>query len=164
MKSRRPISMRVILYWFSRVVLGVIFIYAAILKLGAPQEFADSLASYGLLPTALINLVAWGLPLFEFACGFLVLSGYRGRAGALSMIALLALFCAATLAAIMRGVPVNCGCFGRQSLLDASPWMVISRDIGLLGCAIYIYGIYMKKEMELAGSVAAQKSIRISTE
>ncbi len=91
-----------------------------------------------------------GLPLFEFTCGLLLLSGYHGRTGLLSMIGMLGLFIAAMASAAMRGLPVHCGCFGSHTWLDSSPWIAMARDLGLLLCAIYVYGFYIKKDASVA--------------
>ena len=130
-------------YWLSRIVLGGIFIYAAILKVRAPQELADSIASYHLLPYPIINLLALGLPPFELICGFLVLSGYFCGTGLLSIISLLVIFLAAMVSAIVRGVPIDCGCFGMHSWLDTNPWISVLRDMLLLLCAVYAYRYYI---------------------
>ena len=47
---------------FSRLVLGVVFIYAAIPKILDPGLFAKSIWYYHLMPGALINLMALVMP------------------------------------------------------------------------------------------------------
>jgi putative oxidoreductase len=69
------------LYGLCRFVLGAIFIYAATRKLGAPQEFADNIAAFQLVPDSIVGLMALGLPLFEIVCGLLLLTGYLARPG-----------------------------------------------------------------------------------
>ncbi len=132
-------------YWLSRIVLGGIFIYAAILKIGSPLEFADSIASYRLLPSLIINLLALGLPPFELICGLLLLTGYFCRTGLLSIISMLVIFLAAMVSVIARGLPINCGCFGMHSWLDTNPWISVSRDALLLLFAVYAYGYYIRQ-------------------
>ena len=48
-------SMKVILPMIGRFVLSAVFIYAAILKMSAPQDLADSIAAYRLVPDFLIR-------------------------------------------------------------------------------------------------------------
>ena len=126
-------------YGLCRFVLGVIFIYAASRKINAPQELADSIASYHLVPYPIISLTALGLPLFELACGLLLLTGYSCATGLLSIITMLFLFLAGLLSAAVRGLPVDCGCFGAHSWLDANPWISLARDSVLLLWAVYAY-------------------------
>ena len=127
------------IYALCRLVLGVIFVYAASVKIDAPQELADSIASYDVVPYPIISLMALALPLFELACGLLMLTGYSCATGLLSSITMLCLFLAALLSAVVRGLPINCGCFGAHSWLDANPWMALVRDSVLLLCALYAY-------------------------
>jgi len=132
-------------YWMGRLLLGVVFIYAAILKMGSPQDFADSIAAYHILPFSVINLLALGLPLFELICGLLVLTGFFLRIGIIGILAMLAIFMAALAIALARGLSINCGCFGAHSWLDSNPWAALARDGILLGFAVFVYERSLRK-------------------
>jgi len=147
MKLSMPKTLARGLYGPCRMMLGAIFIYAASSKLGAPQEFADSIAAYRLVPGPIISIMALGLPLFELACGLFLLTGYFCATGLLSIIGLLVLFLAALLVAVVRGLPVECGCFGAHSWLDANPWMALVRDGVLLAGAVYAYRHCLAREL-----------------
>ena len=126
-------------YWLGRLLLGLVFIYAAALKMASPQEFADSIAAYQILPFTVINLAALALPLFELSCGLLVLTGFFLRVGLLGLLGLLVVFAAATIAALLRGLSVDCGCFGPHSWFDTAPWVVLLRDGILLAITAFLY-------------------------
>ncbi len=160
-------------YWLCRVVIGGIFIYAACRKINAPQELADNIASYHLLPSSMINPLALGLPLFEFTGGLLLLTGYFCATGLLSIILMLVLFLAALASAIVRGLPIDCGCFGGQSWLDVAPGVSAARDSVLLPGALYAYWYCVARdargevkramaEPEKRAQIDDQKSTRIS--
>jgi uncharacterized membrane protein YphA (DoxX/SURF4 family) len=125
--------------WTGRIVLGAVFIYAAVLKLASPQEFANHVAAYQIVPNPGVNLLALGLPLFEFACGLLVLTGLFIRVGALGLGGLLAVFIAAAASAWLRGLSIDCGCFGARSWLDSNPPFILIRDGLLLGLCVFLY-------------------------
>ena len=125
--------------WIGRFILGVVFIYAAISKIHSPEDFADTIAAYQILPASVINLLALGLPLFELVCGLLVLSGFYMRIGALGIFGMLSVFTGALGVALLRGLSIDCGCFGAHSWLDANPWIVLSRDVILLVVAVFVY-------------------------
>ena len=127
------------LYWIGRLILGAVFIYAAILKIGSPQDFADSIAAYQILPFSVINLLALGLPLFELVCGLSVLTGLFIRIGSLGIFALLVIFTGALTIAQLRGLSIDCGCFGAHSWLDTNPWMALIRDGALLALIGFVY-------------------------
>ncbi len=95
-----------------RVLLGGMFIYAGAVKVGSPQPFADSIASFRLLPASLIDLVALGLPSFEVLLGLWLLTGWRRRQAAFCTLAVTGVFLLALGSAFVRGLSVDCGCFG----------------------------------------------------
>ena len=144
------------LYGLCRFALGAIFIYAASRKLVAPQEFADDIAAYHLVPDSIISLMALGLPLFELACGLFLLTGYFCATGLLSIISMLVLFLTAVLVAVVRGLPIECGCFSGQSWLDANPGATLLRDGTLLAGAVYAYRQCLA--MELAAREQGQSN------
>lgn len=133
-----------------RILLGGIFIYAAISKIISPREFADTIAAYEILPGSVINLVAMGLPLFELACGFLVLSGFHLRLGALGILGMLSVFAGALGVALIRGLSIDCGCFGAHSWLETNPWIALSRDAILLVVAVVVYRLGQRREVAVA--------------
>jgi uncharacterized membrane protein YphA (DoxX/SURF4 family) len=127
--------------WLGRGLLGFLFVYAAMEKLSSPRDFAEAIAAYQVLPAPLISIVALGLPVFELACGALVLSGFYMRVGVLGMTTMLLVFNGALLLARVRGLAIDCGCFGGHSWLDAPGWISFARDGVLLLMAIMLYRV-----------------------
>ena len=62
-----------------RWALAAVFIYAGTTKLGTPQNFSDSIASFAILPNSLINILALGLPPFEIIAGLAIFIGIQRR-------------------------------------------------------------------------------------
>ena len=94
------------------VVVGGAFLVAGLLKLADPAKFAVDVSHYRLVPHALLNLVAILLPWIEVTSGVCVLAGLWLRAAALVITSLSAVFFAAILSALVRGLNIECGCFG----------------------------------------------------
>lgn len=115
-----------------RVALGGIFIYAALPKIADPVTFAGSVANYQILPYFWSYFTAAVLPFLELICGVLLVTGYRVRAGALIVAALNLVFMAALASLILRGLDIDCGCFGGGK---TSPWLALSRDAVFLAMA-----------------------------
>ncbi|ACH37603.1 hypothetical protein Gbem_0575 [Citrifermentans bemidjiense Bem] len=115
-----------------RIALGGIFIYAALPKIADPVTFAGSVASYQILPYFWSYFTAAVLPFLELICGVLLVSGYRVRACALIVAALNVVFMAALASLIVRGLDIDCGCFGGGK---TSPWLALSRDAVFLAMA-----------------------------
>jgi uncharacterized membrane protein YphA (DoxX/SURF4 family) len=94
------------------LALAAVFIYAGVDKLRDPLQFADSIAAFVILPAAFVNLLALSLPPFEIACGVLLLWRPTRRVAALGVIVLSIMFFTALFSALLRGLTLDCGCFG----------------------------------------------------
>jgi putative oxidoreductase len=120
-----------------RIALGMIFIYAALVKIADPVAFAGSVAAYKILPYFANYLAAAVLPFVELACGLLLVTGYRVKCGALIIVAMNLVFMAALASAIVRGLDIDCGCF-KQGGDKTSPWIALARDTVFLAMAFVV--------------------------
>ena len=93
-------------------LLGGIYVAAGAMKIADPMAFARAITDYDLLPDALVPAAAVLLPWWEVAAGALAVAGRR-RVGALTLLAgMSAVFLAAGVATLARGLSPECGCFG----------------------------------------------------
>lgn len=105
----------------SRLVLGGVFLYAGASKVFDPGGLAASIRSYGLgLPEWFVTLSAYSLPLIEVLLGAYLLAGLFTRPSAWIANGLMALFLAALVQGALRGLEIDCGCFGSTSGNEAS--------------------------------------------
>jgi len=118
-----------------RVIIGAVFLYAGCLSILSPEEFADSVAGYQLLPLSMVNLPALALPPFEMIVGTLLIFGWPQRVAAFSALLLTVVFACALTSAIVRGLTIDCGCFGHGAPSRMKMWLSLGRDI-LLGTAV----------------------------
>jgi len=88
-----------------------VFIYASMYKINYPGEFAETIASYQLVPYWAVNLMALIMPWSELVSGVLLVLGVRTKSAAAVIGGLLVLFSLAILITLMRGIPIGCGCF-----------------------------------------------------
>jgi uncharacterized membrane protein YphA (DoxX/SURF4 family) len=95
-----------------RFFLGFVFIYAAVEKINDPGSFAVSISNYKLLPLFIVNIFAIIIPWIELAAGMLLVFGIFGRESSFIIGVLLVIFIAAISISLMRGLDINCGCFG----------------------------------------------------
>ena len=98
-----------------RLVAGGIWLVAGIAKLADLTSFKQEVAAYDVAPSALVDLVAYGLPFFEIALGIYLLMGLLVRPAALLSTALMLLFIGVQAQAWARGLSIDCGCFGGLS-------------------------------------------------
>lgn len=100
-----------------RFTLAGVFIFAGSSKFLRPLDFADSLETFRLFPVQAINLIAITLPPLEIVLGLLLLVGWRLRTACAGASLLSLCFCLALGQAAIRGIQIDCGCFG-----SADPW------------------------------------------
>ncbi len=121
----------------ARLILGLVFIAAALPKLTDPPAFAKAIWAYELFPAWSLHPLALVLPWLELLCGLALCFGFWLRAATLWLGALLLSFCIALAINLARQHPVDCGCFGasvpktRAEQLTDMRWLIL-RDVGLL--------------------------------
>jgi putative oxidoreductase len=122
----------------SRILLGVVFIVAAIDKIAVPEAFAVSVEAYRIVPTAMVNVFALIVPWLELLCGIFLVAGVYVRSSALILGVLLVSFVAAIVWALAQGLKIDCGCFGAAHATPVG-WMRVLEDVGLLALALHQY-------------------------
>lgn len=101
-----------------RLGLGGVFIYAAWVKLEDPQQFADAIKGFKLLPPEgdhLLTLATFAVPWVEMLAGVVLIMGLWSRAASLVLLINLLAFIAAIASVLQRGINTKCGCFGEFS-------------------------------------------------
>ena len=97
------------------LIIAAVFIYAGVLKVMDPVQFAHDIDHYKILPWTIGAGLAFYLPWLEIFCGLALIFRILYR-GALSILTVLVLiFLVATIAAKARGLDITCGCFGHAS-------------------------------------------------
>jgi uncharacterized membrane protein YphA (DoxX/SURF4 family) len=95
-----------------RLLVGGAFVFAGVLKIADPAQFAQDVGNYRLVPHELTNLLAILLSWIEVAAGSFVLAGIWLRAAALVITSLTVMFFLVIVSALARGLNIECGCFG----------------------------------------------------
>jgi uncharacterized membrane protein YphA (DoxX/SURF4 family) len=122
----------------ARVALAAVWIAAGVLKIPDPAASVRAVRAYRILPESVMAPVAYGLPFLEIALGGLLLLGIAVRLAALISATLLILFLAAITSAWLRGLQIDCGCFGGGEVAPGHTqygWE-IARDLALLAAAL----------------------------
>jgi uncharacterized membrane protein YphA (DoxX/SURF4 family) len=121
-----------------QIVLGAVFVAAALPKIADPPAFAHMIYNYRLMPGALVNGLALVMPWIELVAGIFLILGVWRREAALVAALLLVVFLGAIGWNLARGHAVDCGCFDVRSagktpeqLLSDMKWVLL-RDVGLL--------------------------------
>ena len=121
-----------------RILLGGIFVFAGITKIVDPDGFSEAIENYRLLPLMFINSLAIYLPYLEVIVGLILILGPR-RKGAVLLLNLMMLgFTFGIIYAMIRGLDIDCGCFGTgESSKIGFP--VLIRDLVLLLISILLF-------------------------
>lgn len=123
----------------ARLYLAGVFLAACYHKILYPEQFALDIATYQILPLALVNLMAIVLPWVELAAGLMLLIAWRTRAAAILISAMMVMFAVAISIALAKGLDMSCGCFASQGALeDPISWRTILRDLGWLALGVYV--------------------------
>jgi hypothetical protein len=132
--------------WFSNraclaLILGLaaVFFYASVDKLRDPLQFADSIAAFAILPAPLISPFALSLPVFEVGCGLLLLWPSTRRVGLMAVALVSVMFFAALSSSLLRGLTLDCGCFGAGAPSRSRMWMELLLDVILFTGALFVY-------------------------
>ena len=97
-----------------RIVVGVVFVYAALPKIVHPEDFAWSVAMYQMLHYSKVNALALLLPWVELIAGLALIFGVRTKAAALLVCGMLVMFVVALTHAVTHEIEMTtCGCFSQ---------------------------------------------------
>jgi putative oxidoreductase len=119
-----------------RLVLGGLFVYAGVVKVLDPLDFAQNIRNYQLVGQSLSFLAAVILPCLEILAGAFLIAGIWKRGASLVISGLLVFFIALTAVTMARGLDVDCGCFGAVS--RKAGLGVILEDLAMLYLSLCI--------------------------
>jgi len=125
----------------ARLVLGVVLIVAGGLKVTSPAISARAVRAFQILPYDFAGYVGYALPVVEILVGLLLVAGLLTRASAVVGGLLMLAFLIGIVSAWMRGLNIDCGCFGGGGTIDASQTQYLAdvlRDTGLTACAAWL--------------------------
>ena len=140
--------MKLIQPWLTfaaRIILGATLFAAGWIKLFNTYEAKASVRAYDVLPVSVANALGMLLPPLEIALALLLIVGIWSKQIALLSTLLMVIFVVAISQAWIRGLPINCGCFGNGGVTadgKVHNWTYLTeilRDLGLILCGVYIY-------------------------
>ena len=136
--SYQPPGARQFVWRIVDFVVAGIFIYAGVLKVLDPVQFANDIDNYKILPWPVSVALAFYLPWLEIFCGLALVVRFLYR-GALSILtASIVVFTLATIAAKVRGLDITCGCFGHASQHWSFP-AHLATNLGILAALLALF-------------------------
>ncbi len=128
-----------------RFFLGFVFIYASINKISSPSDFALSISNYQLFPDFLVNFIAVFIPWLELVCGFGLIFGFYLKENALVYLSMLVIFTLLIALSIIRGLDIECGCFGSDDSTKVG-FLKIIENLVLILLAAYLFFTSIKEK------------------
>lgn len=125
--------------WAGRLIVAGVFLLAGVQKLVAPDVFAQDIANYQAFPYWTWNLAAAIVPVTEVLGALAVLTDLRRRAALIVLGSLTVAFIGLIGSVIVRGISLDCGCFGEAAEASAVGWPMLLRDLGLLLAIVVAY-------------------------
>ena len=98
-----------------RLAIGAFFIYAGAAKAFHPNEFADTIEHFRLIPVAAVLPLARFIALMECVAGAALMLGLLTRGAAFVIGILSIIFALAIESALLRHLDIDCGCMGAHS-------------------------------------------------
>ncbi|MCQ2389781.1 MAG: DoxX family membrane protein [Kiritimatiellae bacterium] len=121
-----------------RIGIAAIFVYASWDKIQDPALFADAVQSYRILPPFVAGIVALVLPFVELLAGLVLVFTKWTREAALLILGMLGIFLVGLTQAWLRGLEIDCGCFGASDGTPPPLWVDILRDLAILCPTIWL--------------------------
>jgi uncharacterized membrane protein YphA (DoxX/SURF4 family) len=113
-----------------RVTAGLVWLVAGAAKIADLEQFRVQVEAYRLVPGGLEAAFAYALPFLEVGIGLYLIVGLLVRGTAAVSCVLMALFVVAMVQARLRGLVLDCGCFGALARQPIG-WWTIARDVAL---------------------------------
>lgn len=125
----------------ARVGLAAVFLISGYIKASDLDQTYVAVNAYQVLPKPAVEVVAVVLPWFELALGVLLLVGVGTRIIAVISALMLLTFMAGVSQAWVRGLSIDCGCFGGGGDVAAdktSYGTELLRDTGFMILAVWL--------------------------
>lgn len=120
------------------VLVAGTFAYAGVAKARDPQKFAEAIAAYQILSYPTSAGAAMVLPCVEIVAAIALLIPRTRQSAALLIAASLVIFTTAATAAKIRGLDIDCACFGAGSTsIQNSYWVLLLRNTALLAATLF---------------------------
>jgi uncharacterized membrane protein YphA (DoxX/SURF4 family) len=124
-----------------RLVLGAVWVVAGVTKSSDPAATVRAVRAYQLLPESVVPTFGHLLPVVELAVGACLLLGLLTRGFGVVSTLLLLMFLFGISSAWVRGLQIECGCFGGGGLKEnaAHGYAVdLVRDLGLVALSAWL--------------------------
>lgn len=127
---------------FSRIFVGILFIFSGLIKANDPLGFGYKLQEYfEVFHMPFLSGMATGIAIllcvFEIVLGALLLFGFWRKQVTTGLLVVIIFFTFLTFVSAAFKVVTSCGCFG--DAIPLTPWQSFSKDLVLLVMILYLF-------------------------
>ena len=127
---------------FSRIFVGILFIFSGLIKANDPLGFGYKLQEYfEVFHMSFLSGMATGIAIllcvFEIVLGALLLFGFWRKQVTTGLLVVIIFFTFLTFVSAAFKVVTSCGCFG--DAIPLTPWQSFSKDLVLLAMIVYLF-------------------------
>lgn len=126
------------LLFLLRICLGFVFVYAGMEKISDPSGFSTAIHNYRLLPVSMVNFFAISMPWIEVAAGLMLIFGIAVKENAFIINSMLLIFIFAVGISMIRGLDIDCGCFGKGNQIGVQK-LIENSLMFIAGLLLIIY-------------------------
>lgn len=127
-----------------RIIFGSVLLVAGGIKITDPYGSATSVRAYQILPVHIANFLGFVLPFIEVGLGIFLIIGIWVKYVSILSSAIMVIFVIAIAQAWIRGISLDCGCFGKGGLRDTQELPVWNYTIEILrDLALAVLGGYL---------------------
>jgi uncharacterized membrane protein YphA (DoxX/SURF4 family) len=144
---------------FSRIFVGILFIFSGLIKANDTLGFGYKLEEYfDVFHISFFSPYATGIAMIlcvlEIVLGALLLLGFWNKKVATGLLGIIIFFTFLTFVSAAFKVVTSCGCFG--DAIPLTPWQSFSKDLVLLLLIVYLF-IYRNAIVPLTRNAGIQK-------
>ncbi|CAM4142329.1 Uncharacterized membrane protein YphA, DoxX/SURF4 family [Pedobacter westerhofensis] len=144
---------------FSRIFVGVLFIFSGLIKANDTLGFGYKLEEYfDVFHISFFSPYATGIAMIlcvlEIVLGALLLFGFWNRKVATGLLGIIIFFTFLTFVSAAFKVVTSCGCFG--DAIPLTPWQSFSKDLVLLLLIVYLF-IHRNSILPVTQNAGVQK-------
>lgn len=115
-----------VIFTTTRLLVGLIFVTAALPKIRRPRRFKSVVRNYHILPESMSSVIAHGLPVLELTTGIMLITNFLIGPAYLMSGLLFTGFVVAISINLFRQRDMNCGCSGKSS--DKISWRKVASN------------------------------------
>ncbi|HMO84571.1 MAG TPA: MauE/DoxX family redox-associated membrane protein [Lacipirellulaceae bacterium] len=122
-------------------VVSVVLLFSGIVHAAQPYYFVHAISGYQLLPAQVAGLLGLWLPYLQIVLALCIGLGIAERVALATAALMFVAFALAQLSVLLRGMEIDCGCFGFVSVQVSPASVGLSLSLAAACAVLFVYGV-----------------------